>query len=277
MEPFSSNPLPNNNKTIDFPPGVRFCPFDHELIYLHKLKIMDCILPYNQIQEVNLYKYSPAELSDMYPRTEGEKEELYVFTPRDRKYRNGTRPNRAAGNGYWKAAGADKPITHGDHGVIGYKKTLVYYEGRPPKGEKTNWIMHEFTVKEAKTPKPRRDNADPMRLDDWVLCRIYKKTDKVAGSTQKEDDDESNVEANEASPPPPPPQQDEEGEEVQEVQEVRFSVPLNEMTFYDTFEFGNDPVYNDAQFINSDSFIPEIIYNQPLDFHIDHIFDQSFS
>nr|GMD64742.1 NAC domain-containing protein 55-like [Ipomoea batatas] len=95
---------------------------------------------------------------------------MYVFTPRDRKYRNGTRPKRAAGNGYWKATGADKPITHGAHygvdgPVIGHKKTLVYYEGRPPKGEKTNWIMHEFTVEEGTiTPKPRGDNVDPMRV-----------------------------------------------------------------------------------------------------------------
>ncbi|XP_028073489.1 TMV resistance protein N-like [Camellia sinensis] len=31
-----------------------------------------------------------------------EEKEWYFFTPRDRKYKNGKRPNRAAGDGYWK-------------------------------------------------------------------------------------------------------------------------------------------------------------------------------
>ncbi|CAL5370986.1 unnamed protein product [Camellia sinensis] len=31
-----------------------------------------------------------------------EEKEWYFFTPRDRKYKNGKRPNRAASDGYWK-------------------------------------------------------------------------------------------------------------------------------------------------------------------------------
>lgn len=73
----------------------------------------------------------------------GEKE-WYFFSPRDRKYPNGSRPNRAAGSGYWKATGADKPI--GQPKPVGIKKALVFYAGKAPKGEKTNWIMHEYRL-----------------------------------------------------------------------------------------------------------------------------------
>jgi hypothetical protein len=73
----------------------------------------------------------------------GEKE-WYFFSPRDRKYPNGSRPNRAAGTGYWKATGADKPI--GKPKPLGIKKALVFYAGKAPKGVKTNWIMHEYRL-----------------------------------------------------------------------------------------------------------------------------------
>jgi hypothetical protein len=32
-------------------------------------------------------------------------DEWYFFTPRDRKYPNGARPNRAAASGYWRQQG----------------------------------------------------------------------------------------------------------------------------------------------------------------------------
>jgi hypothetical protein len=76
--------------------------------------------------------------------------EWYFFSPRDRKYPNGIRPNRSAGSGYWKATGTDKPIhsttTAAGESVVGAKKALVFYMGRPPKGTKTDWIMHEYRL-----------------------------------------------------------------------------------------------------------------------------------
>lgn len=83
------------------------------------------------------------ELDDAEIGYYGEKE-WYFFSPRDRKYPNGSRPNRAAGSGYWKATGADKAI--GKPKALGIKKALVFYAGKAPKGVKTNWIMHEYRL-----------------------------------------------------------------------------------------------------------------------------------
>lgn len=83
--------------------------------------------------------------------------EWYFFSPRDRKYPNGARPNRAAVSGYWKATGTDKAIYSGTK-YVGVKKALVFYMGKPPKGNKTDWIMHEYRLHETK-PTPNKHNG----------------------------------------------------------------------------------------------------------------------
>uniref|UniRef100_A0A2N9GND1 NAC domain-containing protein n=1 Tax=Fagus sylvatica TaxID=28930 RepID=A0A2N9GND1_FAGSY len=102
-----------------------------------------------------------------------------------RKYRNGNRPNRTAGDGYWKATGADMAIISDEEVVVGFRKTLVFYRGKPPKGDKTNWIMHEYRVND---PPLDKSSDDDMRLDKWVLCRIYKKVEGKSSETQNEDE-----------------------------------------------------------------------------------------
>ncbi|THG07330.1 hypothetical protein TEA_006686 [Camellia sinensis var. sinensis] len=78
------------------------------------------------------------------------KEECYFFTPRDRKYPNGVRPNRMAASGYWKATGTNKQIRSSCGArIIGVKKALVFYRGRPPRGIKTDWNMQEYKLPEA--------------------------------------------------------------------------------------------------------------------------------
>ncbi|KAM7251464.1 hypothetical protein ACFE04_023347 [Oxalis oulophora] len=163
----------------NLPPGFRFHPTDEELVvhYL-KRKTSSAPLPVAIIAEVDLYKFDPWELPAK--ATFGE-QEWYFFSPRDRKYPNGTRPNRAATSGYWKATGTDKPVlTSGGTQKVGVKKALVFYGGKPPKGVKTNWIMHEYRLADNKiTNRPPgydlANKKNSLRLDDWVLCRIYKK------------------------------------------------------------------------------------------------------
>ncbi|KZV39664.1 hypothetical protein F511_22689, partial [Dorcoceras hygrometricum] len=42
----------------------------------------------------------------------------YFFTSRERKYTNESRPDRQAGNGYWKATVGDKMI-YDNHVIVG--------------------------------------------------------------------------------------------------------------------------------------------------------------
>ena len=100
----------------------------------------------------------------------GEKE-WYFFTPRDRKYPNGSRPNRAAGSGYWKAAGADKPINaKGGKKRVGIKKALVFYAGKAPKGSKTNWIMHEYHLADVSRPARKKGSLRVSWSISSLLC-----------------------------------------------------------------------------------------------------------
>ncbi|KAF4363830.1 hypothetical protein F8388_000495 [Cannabis sativa] len=115
------------------PPGFRFHPTDEELVvhYL-KRKAASAPLPVTIIAEIDLYKFDPWELPS---KASFGEQEWYFFSPRDRKYPNGARPNRAATSGYWKATGTDKPImsSNGCHEKVGVKKALVFYGGKPPK------------------------------------------------------------------------------------------------------------------------------------------------
>ncbi|KAL2349221.1 hypothetical protein Fmac_003221 [Flemingia macrophylla] len=164
------------------PPGFRFHPTDEELIvhYLcNQATSRPC--PASIIPEVDIYKFDPWELPD---KSDFGENEWYFFSPRERKYPNGVRPNRATVSGYWKATGTDKAIYSGSK-HIGVKKALVFYRGKPPKGIKTDWIMHEYRLIGSRRQANRQMGS--MRLDDWVLCRIYKKKNMGKPLEAKED------------------------------------------------------------------------------------------
>ncbi|KAJ9677450.1 hypothetical protein PVL29_022440 [Vitis rotundifolia] len=151
------------------PPGFRFHPTDEELIthYLSE-KVVDSNFSARAIGEVNLNNSEPWQLPGKAKM--GEKE-WYFFCVRDRKYPTGLRTNRATEAGYWKATGKDKEIFRGKS-LVGMKKTLVFYQGRAPKGEKTNWVMHEYRLE----GKFSLHNLPQTAKNEWVICRVFQKS-----------------------------------------------------------------------------------------------------
>ena len=78
----------------------------------------------------------------------------YFFSHKDKKYPTGTRTNRATAAGFWKATGRDKVI-YSNSKRIGMRKTLVFYKGRAPHGQKSDWIMHEYRLDEITDNNPQ--------------------------------------------------------------------------------------------------------------------------
>ncbi|CAI0432694.1 unnamed protein product [Linum tenue] len=157
---------------VDLPPGFRFHPTDEEIIthYLTE-KVKDDAFAAVAVGEADLNKSEPWDLPSKAKM--GEKE-WYFFCQRDKKYPTGMRTNRATEAGYWKATGKDKEIFRGRGCLVGMKKTLVFYRGRAPKGQKTNWVMHEYRLHGNFSSFPKASK------DEWVVCRVFHKNPAAA-------------------------------------------------------------------------------------------------
>ncbi|XP_073146928.1 protein CUP-SHAPED COTYLEDON 3-like [Henckelia pumila] len=150
------------------PPGFRFHPTDEELItfYLASKVFNGALICGVEIAEVDLNRCEPWDLPDLAKMGE---REWYFFSLRDRKYPTGLRTNRATGAGYWKATGKDREVYSASNGaLLGMKKTLVFYRGRAPRGEKTKWVMHEYRLE-------GHFSCRQTYKEEWVICRIFHK------------------------------------------------------------------------------------------------------
>lgn len=123
------------------------------------------------------------------------------------------------GSGYWKAIGKEKTIHIVAPGLstplVGIKKYFIFYQGKPPHGLKTPWIMHEYRLLPSQTTTHNSTHDQVyittmscnlyiheiyrlylficvgffnfvQELEDWVVCNIYqrKRKSKNHGSSK---------------------------------------------------------------------------------------------
>ncbi|VVB06561.1 unnamed protein product [Arabis nemorensis] len=172
------------NGQSQVPPGFRFHPTEEELLqyYLRK-KISNIKIDLDVIRDVDLNKLEPWDIQEMCKIGTTPQNDWYFFSHKDKKYPTGTRTNRATTVGFWKATGRDKIIySNGDR--IGMRKTLVFYKGRAPHGQKSDWIMHEYRLDENVLVSSSNHNNDDVTVETceiiggdegWVVCRVFMK------------------------------------------------------------------------------------------------------
>jgi hypothetical protein len=162
-------------------PGFRFHPTEEELLEFYlKQQVMASgrtnsskkqQISFDIIPTVHLYRHDPWDLPALAAITS--EREWYFFVPRDGargKVHGGGRPSRTTERGFWKATGSDRAVrcAADPKRLVGLKKTLVYYQGRAPRGAKTDWVMNEYRLPEVVDGK-----AEPQQ--EVVLCKVYRK------------------------------------------------------------------------------------------------------
>ncbi|KAF8118477.1 hypothetical protein N665_0005s0234 [Sinapis alba] len=149
-------------------PGFRFHPTDVELVrYYLKRKVLGKKFMTNAIAELDIYKFEPPDLPEKSCLRTGDLK-WYFFCPRLKKYPNGGKANRSTESGYWKTTGKDRDVTYNDE-VVGKIRTLIFHYGKTPRGERTDWVMHEYRL-EDRTLEQRN-----VPQDTYVICKLFKK------------------------------------------------------------------------------------------------------
>ncbi|MFS8005195.1 putative transcription factor NAM family [Helianthus anomalus] len=169
----------NVNGQSKVPPGFRFHPTEEELLhyYLRK-KVAYEKIDLDVIRDIDLNKLEPWDIKEKCRIGSTPQNDWYFFSHKDKKYPTGTRTNRATAAGFWKATGRDKVI-YSSMRRIGMRKTLVFYKGRAPHGQKSDWIMHEYRLDDntitSQDYASGSNLCDSTQEDGWVVCRVFKK------------------------------------------------------------------------------------------------------
>lgn len=77
-------------------------------------------------------------------------------------------------NGYYAVdPEGTAPIAWKDK-IVGYAKTLNFYQGSPPNGSETDWMVEEFSVNAEFVPINKDDHSTQEKKANFVVCKIYR-------------------------------------------------------------------------------------------------------
>ncbi|MCL7028057.1 hypothetical protein MKW94_016097 [Papaver nudicaule] len=177
------NPNIRESLIAPLPPGIRFYPSETQLLsfYLYNKNnnqnpnlsiipsssnLQNNIFGIDFIQEIDLYKFDPCDLSEISSfcyGNGGSKKHSYCYTMRmgieDSEKRKGK-------GGYWKCKGTRRNVMSvGGEIILGTKWSFVFYRrNRSSRSSvKTNWVMIEYALIEN-------------QQDAFVLCRVFLKS-----------------------------------------------------------------------------------------------------
>ncbi|KAJ0982253.1 hypothetical protein J5N97_010508 [Dioscorea zingiberensis] len=138
--------LRRGGEEIHVPFGYRFQPSDEDLLLSYLLKrLLRLSLPADIIFDIDdVFSYNPNQL----PKNEEVWMEntAYFFVPVLETNHNDDSSGLKVRtpDGYWRVCG-DVVVVMDERRRIGFKKTLVFYQGHEP-GMRTNWTMVEYKI-----------------------------------------------------------------------------------------------------------------------------------
>ncbi|KAL0328454.1 UNVERIFIED_CONTAM: protein CUP-SHAPED COTYLEDON 2 [Sesamum calycinum] len=172
------------SEEASLPPGFRFHPTDEELISYYLLKkVLDSSFTTRAITQVDLNKSEPWNL----PGTESEDggERMVLLQPARQEIPDGVEGEQGDGSrvleGHWERQG---DIQLQDMVAGGDEENPSFLPGESSKGEKTNWVMHEYRLQ----GKLAYHYLSPNSQDEWVISRVFQKTapgSSGGGATKK--------------------------------------------------------------------------------------------
>ncbi|KAG6752615.1 hypothetical protein POTOM_042634 [Populus tomentosa] len=147
--------------------GYKFSPDNDDLIvYYLKRKILGQQLPADVIPTTDVYASSPDKLP-LDDFKGGVPNEWFFFSTRSKDGNS-----IALDGGYYEIdpEGAG-PITW-EGKVVGYVKTLNFYQGSSPNGIETEWMVEEFRVNPEFVPVNDDDRSTQEKIENLVACKI---------------------------------------------------------------------------------------------------------